>query len=160
MQSVGAANQGAQAIVRPMPQIPDDLRQDAFNAVAVVADGRVLGVVAKQHLAGDGIHYEPRWFKPWREGALATTAIGGREVPFGDLLFEVGGASATQEARALDRHWRNARTVASHNPAIARERLLGDHFLNGVNPREEWAARWKDAETKGEAAPQQSEISQ
>ena len=34
--SAGAANQGAQAIVRPMPQIPDDLRQDAFNAVAVV----------------------------------------------------------------------------------------------------------------------------
>jgi protein TonB len=34
--SAGAANQGAQAIVRPMPQIPDDLRQEAFNAVAVV----------------------------------------------------------------------------------------------------------------------------
>ena len=73
------------------------------------------------------------------------------------LLFEVGGASATQESRALDRHWRNARTVASHNPAIARERLLGDHFLNGVNPREEWAARWKDAEAKPAAAQSESQ---
>lgn len=59
------------------------------------------------------------------------------------LLFEVGGASATQEARRLDRHWRNARTIASHNPAIARERLLGDHYLNGVSPRQDWVSRWK-----------------
>ena len=27
-------------------------------------------------------------------------------------LFEVGGASATSQSRALDRHWRNARTIA------------------------------------------------
>lgn len=26
---------GARAIVRPLPQIPDELREDAFNAVAV-----------------------------------------------------------------------------------------------------------------------------
>src|SRR5690606_4514951 len=37
------------------------------------------------------------------------------------LLFEVGGASASSAARRLDRHWRNARTLASHNPAILRE---------------------------------------
>jgi NAD+ synthase (glutamine-hydrolysing) len=62
-----------------------------FNTVAVVADGRIIGLVAKQHLAGDGIHYEPRWFKPWREGVIARTAIGPFEVPLGDLLFEIGG---------------------------------------------------------------------
>jgi NAD+ synthase (glutamine-hydrolysing) len=62
-----------------------------FNTVAVIADGRMLGLVAKQHLAGDGIHYEPRWFKPWSEGVVATTRIGETEVPLGDLVFEVGG---------------------------------------------------------------------
>jgi NAD+ synthase (glutamine-hydrolysing) len=62
-----------------------------LNAVAVVADGRLLGVVAKQHLAGDGIHYEPRWFKPWKTGAVATTTWEGVDIPLGDLLFEVGG---------------------------------------------------------------------
>ncbi len=62
-----------------------------FNCVAVVADGRVLGFVAKQHLAGDGIHYEPRWFKPWSEGLVASSRIGDAEVPLGDLLFDVGG---------------------------------------------------------------------
>jgi protein TonB len=35
---------GAQAIVRPMPQIPDELRQEAFNAIAV----------ARFHIAADG----------------------------------------------------------------------------------------------------------
>lgn len=66
------------------------------------------------------------------------------------LLFEVGGASATAEARRLDRHWRNARTLASHNPAIFRARALGDWHLNGVAPGGVWAAQLKKA--KAEAA--------
>lgn len=48
------------------------------------------------------------------------------------LLFEVGGSSATSESRRLDRHWRNARTLASHNPAIQREAAIGNFYLNGV----------------------------
>jgi alkylation response protein AidB-like acyl-CoA dehydrogenase len=56
------------------------------------------------------------------------------------LLFEVGGASATSVTRSLDRHWRNARTVASHNPAIYRERAIGDYYLNGTTPDAAWRA--------------------
>ena len=56
------------------------------------------------------------------------------------LLFEVGGASATSQARRLDRHWRNARTLASHNPAIYRERALGNYYLNSVSPGAAWRA--------------------
>ncbi len=54
------------------------------------------------------------------------------------LVFEVGGASATSEARRLDRHWRNARTAASHNPAIHREAAIGDYLLNGTVPDRAW----------------------
>jgi alkylation response protein AidB-like acyl-CoA dehydrogenase len=68
------------------------------------------------------------------------------------LIFEVGGASATQEARRLDRHWRNARVLGSHNPAIARERLIGDHYLNGVSFRDEWLKLWGKPEEKDDAA--------
>lgn len=68
------------------------------------------------------------------------------------LLFEVGGASATSENLRLDRHWRNARTLASHNPAVHRARLIGDHYLNGVNPREEWMERWKKAAAESSAS--------
>ncbi|WP_216916976.1 acyl-CoA dehydrogenase [Nocardia noduli] len=49
-------------------------------------------------------------------------------------IFEVGGASALDESLHLDRHWRNARTLASHNPVIYRERQLGDYLLNGTEP--------------------------
>ncbi|MFT4029716.1 MAG: hypothetical protein QM675_07565 [Protaetiibacter sp.] len=47
-------------------------------------------------------------------------------------LFEVGGASAVSAGLALDRHWRNARTVASHNPARYKARIVGDHLINGT----------------------------
>ena len=59
------------------------------------------------------------------------------------LLFEVGGASATSEARRLDRHWRNARVLASHNPAIQRERAIGDYYLNNVPPSSTWKAAFE-----------------
>jgi NAD+ synthase (glutamine-hydrolysing) len=62
-----------------------------YDAVALVADGTIAGVVAKQHLAGEGIHYEPRWFRPWPRGRRTTLAAGGRQIPLGDLRFDCGG---------------------------------------------------------------------
>jgi alkylation response protein AidB-like acyl-CoA dehydrogenase len=50
-------------------------------------------------------------------------------------LFEVGGASAVGTGHALDRHWRNVRTIASHNPVVQRKRAIGDHVLNGRPPQ-------------------------
>lgn len=49
-------------------------------------------------------------------------------------IFEVGGSSALDRKFHLDRHWRNARTLASHNPVIYRERRPGDYLLNGKAP--------------------------
>jgi NAD+ synthase (glutamine-hydrolysing) len=62
-----------------------------FNAAALIVDGAIAGLVCKQHLAGDGIHYEPRWFKPWPEGINGEIEIGDVKYPVGDLLFDVGG---------------------------------------------------------------------
>jgi len=47
-------------------------------------------------------------------------------------LFDVGGASAMRKHRNLDRHWRNARTLASHNPGPLKARALGDFELHGT----------------------------
>jgi alkylation response protein AidB-like acyl-CoA dehydrogenase len=49
-----------------------------------------------------------------------------------ELLFSTGGASATDRDVNLDRHWRNARTIASHNPAIYKARAVGDLLVNGT----------------------------
>jgi NAD+ synthase (glutamine-hydrolysing) len=62
-----------------------------YNTVAVAVDGELRGFVAKQHLAGDGIHYEPRWFKPWPRGVVASVDVGGKTLPVGDLFFEIDG---------------------------------------------------------------------
>jgi alkylation response protein AidB-like acyl-CoA dehydrogenase len=59
-------------------------------------------------------------------------------------LFEVGGSSAVTDRFALDRHWRNARTLASHNPVIYRAAILGDHALNGTSPSEAMRRSWRD----------------
>jgi NAD+ synthase (glutamine-hydrolysing) len=66
-----------------------------YNAAALLADGKIAGFVAKQFLAGDGIHYEPRWFKAWPSGEvdiLERTAEDGtiRRYPIGDLVFDLG----------------------------------------------------------------------
>lgn len=69
------------------------------------------------------------------------------------LLFDVGGASATSATRRFDRHWRNARTLASHNPAIYRERALGNFYLNGITPNAAWKSlQAADAEHQANGA--------
>lgn len=47
------------------------------------------------------------------------------------LLFDVGGASATKQSANLDRHWRNIRTLASHNPTLYKARAIGNYHING-----------------------------
>ncbi len=66
-----------------------------YNAAALLANGKIVGFVAKQFLAGDGIHYEPRWFKAWPAGevdVLERTGPDGaiHRWPIGDLLFDIG----------------------------------------------------------------------
>ncbi|MDD2544817.1 MAG: acyl-CoA dehydrogenase family protein [Burkholderiaceae bacterium] len=56
----------------------------------------------------------------------------------GSDLFNALGASAASTAKALDRHWRNARTVASHNPIVYKARIVGDWSVNGTEPPYVW----------------------
>ncbi|MFI5715713.1 acyl-CoA dehydrogenase family protein [Nocardia sp. NPDC051750] len=62
-------------------------------------------------------------------------------------LFEVGGASIVSEGLRLDRHWRNARTISVHNPAIQKARAIGDHLLNGTTLPFAWSAGERPAGT-------------
>jgi alkylation response protein AidB-like acyl-CoA dehydrogenase len=53
-------------------------------------------------------------------------------------LFDTLGASAVSRSTGLDRHWRNARTVASHNPWVYKARIVGDWSVNGTVPPFLW----------------------
>ena len=93
-----------------------------YNACALVADGRVLGFVAKHALAGDGIHYEPRWFKPWPLGERTELELAGHLYPFGEVHFDVGGVKIGFEI------CEDAWTVSRGGAALARHAV--DVILN------------------------------
>lgn len=72
--------------------------------------------------------------------AQAQLAVIDTVLPATSRLFEVGGASIVSEELRLDRHWRNARTISVHNPAIQKARAVGDHLLNGADLPFAWSA--------------------
>jgi NAD+ synthase (glutamine-hydrolysing) len=82
-------------------------RSALFDCACLLIDGRIAGLVAKRVLAGEGLHYEPRWFKPWPRGVRDVTVIAGREYPVGDLVFNCGGVTIgfeiCEDAWAADR---------------------------------------------------------
>jgi alkylation response protein AidB-like acyl-CoA dehydrogenase len=49
-------------------------------------------------------------------------------------LFGLTGASAADEKYDLSRHWRNARTHASHDPVTWKYHHIGNYLLNDVSP--------------------------
>jgi len=53
-------------------------------------------------------------------------------------LFDALGASATLRSTGLDRYWRNARTITSHNPRVYKDRIVGDFLVNGRIPPGQW----------------------
>lgn len=66
-------------------------------------------------------------------------------------LFDTLGASATSRSRSLDRHWRNARTVSSHNPRILKARVVGAYEVNGTPPPYSWSTGVTAREVTGTA---------
>ena len=81
--------------IRPLTQgicvvvgLPVRLQHRTYNTAAVLRDGEILGFAAKQFLANDGVHYEPRFFVPWVAGETTTVSFGGETWPLGDLTFE------------------------------------------------------------------------
>lgn len=61
-----------------------------YNCAAVVQNQKLLGIYAKQFMALDGVHYEPRWFQPWPIGEVETFSWGEIQCEIGDLTFELG----------------------------------------------------------------------
>ncbi|WP_083884515.1 acyl-CoA dehydrogenase family protein [Nocardia higoensis] len=51
-----------------------------------------------------------------------------------ELLFDVGGGSITDRTLGFDRHWRNSRTAANHNPRQWKQAVAGAYHLTGEEP--------------------------
>ncbi len=74
--------------------LPLYVTNGVYNVACVAANGKIAGFVPKQHLAGDGLHYEPRWFRAWPAETITEYTQGEQSWPLGDLLFEVDGVRA------------------------------------------------------------------
>lgn len=75
-------------------------------------------------------------------GHLAVTraqvTVPGLVLQAAQSVFEIGGGSLVDARLGLDRHWRNARTLANHNPVHLKARALGERALQGRDLPEIW----------------------
>ncbi|NPT34082.1 acyl-CoA dehydrogenase [Paraburkholderia xenovorans] len=108
-----------------------ELQSAAFVAEAAVLNAAgVLGEAFDSAIAGkpdDALFAEAAL-----RSAKAKVVIDQLALQSATRLFDVGGASAARQTAQLDRHWRNIRTIASHNPGLYKARVIGNHAINGV----------------------------
>jgi NAD+ synthase (glutamine-hydrolysing) len=60
---------------------------ELYNVSAILAQGKIHALIPKQFLADDGVHYEPRWFKPWPRGRR----VFHKGIPLGDYRIHFAG---------------------------------------------------------------------
>jgi alkylation response protein AidB-like acyl-CoA dehydrogenase len=101
----------------------------AFAADATVSRAASMLDVAAAEDAGPELLTEAAVAVAQAQFFAAEAALRG-----GELAFETGSASATLREYNLDRHWRNARTVANHNPRAYKAAVAGAYWLNGTEP--------------------------
>ncbi|OBZ93504.1 monooxygenase [Pararhizobium polonicum] len=120
-------------------QVVGRARSAAYAASAIVLQtARALDRAAVSRLAGDEAAYREAVDLAELETCQALPIVSQLIIDAASQLFDAVGASATRKGLALDRHWRNARTLASHNPRIYKDRIVGDYAVNGTAPPQQW----------------------
>lgn len=112
-----------------LQQTVGQISSHAFAAEAIV-------LAAADALDVSGRSSDPQNTQPSLEAALqsakAKIVVDDLAIRSGSLLFDAGGASATKTSDNLDRHWRNARTLSSHNPVTYKAQAIGAYAVNGT----------------------------
>lgn len=116
-------------------QIVGKVRSNAYSAGAIVL--KVAEALQRAHEANlSGTEDEKAAAIAIGEIELdqAVTVVTDLVLEATTILFDALGASSIARGLALDRYWRNARTIATHNPRIYRDRIVGDFAVNGTPP--------------------------
>lgn len=124
----------------PAPRPVDDplLQQTVgeISAAAFVAEAAVLAAAEALGRSADAIATRGYDRDLAHAAALAASkakvVVDELAIRAGSQLFDVGGASAARREDNLDRHWRNARTLASHNPTSYKAQAIGNLEINGT----------------------------
>ena len=71
--------------------LPVRIGNITYNGACVIHNTKIIGITLKQHLARDGVHYEPRWFDAWPAGEVKEINVNGEPIAVGDLIYEAHG---------------------------------------------------------------------
>lgn len=107
-----------------------------ISSNAFVAEAAVLAAAEALDISNATWDADPTDTQPALNAALASAktkiVVDELAIRSGSLLFDAGGASATKKSDNLDRHWRNARTLSSHNPVTYKAQAVGNYEVNGT----------------------------
>lgn len=128
------ANQDPQVL-----QVVGRIRSNAYAASAIVLQvAAALERAYDAHFKTDAGAEEHANAIAEIETSQALGVVSNLILEASTILFDTLGASAAKSGSALDRHWRNARTLTSHNPRIYKDRIVGDYAVNGTMPPYQW----------------------
>lgn len=130
------ANHSPAALAREdhfVQQVVGEIAANRYAIDALIADtARVLQASADAILAGDDAVTEARLIDSALVSAQTQLVLRNLGLKTAEIVFELGGGSATSRKYNFDRHWRNIRTVLNHNPLLHKSRVIGDYYLNGT----------------------------
>lgn len=118
----------------------DPQLQERIGTLDALAQGIVASVRAAAALLGADLE------RPLEEqtgaGHLAVTRaqvlVPSLVLQAAQSVFDLGGGSLVDGRLALDRHWRNARTLSNHNPVHLKAKALGERALLDTDLPEIW----------------------
>lgn len=126
-----AGNPQVPAQDRQVLQVVGEIAADAFAAEAIVLRAAEALQAAADSVV-DGVPGAAEAEAAQLAAAQAKVAVDRFSYATAARLFDVGGTSATQAAYNLDRHWRNVRTISTHNPTFLKASAIGDHYVSGA----------------------------
>ena len=112
-------------------QVVGEISADVFAAEAIVLRAAEALQAAADSVV-DGVPTAEAAEAAQLAAAQAKVAVDRFSYATAARLFDVGGTSATQSAYNLDRHWRNVRTISTHNPTFLKASAIGANAVNGT----------------------------
>jgi alkylation response protein AidB-like acyl-CoA dehydrogenase len=125
----------------PNPSPPDDplLQREIGEIAAAAYAGQATVLAAADALAvayeADIDNTDPNLelaHEASLQAAAAKVVVDQLAQKAASQIFDVGGASVVRRSHLLDRHWRNIRTLASHNPASYKAQAIGALYTRGT----------------------------
>jgi alkylation response protein AidB-like acyl-CoA dehydrogenase len=121
-------------LVRHDPQVLQVIGKASAQAYASAATTQAVAQTLQQaylsHFAASEIKNQQTNHAAELASAQGQVVIAELVLELSSRLFNALSASAASSSKQLDRFWRNARVVSSHNPLIYKEKVIGDWEVN------------------------------